>query len=97
MVIIAKVSFPRRHLNRAVAAYTGLPPVPPGVVRNGPFFKIGDDLVHAITIFTLPEKFPAETITLLRERTHAFADIPEFTCDIQEWREFREFLAGWVD
>lgn len=96
MVVIAKISFPRCHLNQAVAVYTGLPPVPPGVLRNGPFFQLGSDQVHAITIFTLPDEFPPETLTLLRERTQAFAAIPDFSCDIQEWREFREFLSGWV-
>jgi len=96
MVIIARITFPRRHLNQAVTAYTGLPPVPPGVVRNGPFFQLAEELVHAITIFTLPDGSPAETVSKLRERTRAFAAIPDSSCDIQEWREYREFLAGWV-
>ncbi len=96
MVAIAKVSFPRCHLNQAVAAYTGLPPVPPGVVRNGPFFQISEELVHAITIYTLPEGFTDATTLLLQGRYQVFATIPGFSCDLQEWREYREFLAGWV-
>jgi len=97
MVLIARVSFPRRHLNQAVTTYTGLPPVPTGVIRTGPFFQVGAEQVHAITIFTLPDEYTEETLIVLKERSFAFAAIPDFSCDFQEWREFREFLAGWVD
>lgn len=96
MIIIAKVHFPRRHLNQAVTAYTGLPELPPEVLRSGPFFRAVEGTVHALTMYNLPKGEPEEALSTLRERYRCFAAIPEFSCDIQEWREFRESLANWV-
>jgi len=97
MVIIAKASFPRRYLNQAVAAYTGLQPLPPEIVRTGPFFRTTTDIIQAIGIYNLPESAGQETLALLQERYRGFYAIPGFTLDIQEWREFREMLADWVE
>lgn len=97
MVVVARVSFPRRHLNRAVTAYTGLPPMPREVLLNGPFFQTDANTVHALTVYNLPENTAAEHLPRLRSRYSCFAAIPDFSCDLQEWREFREFLAGWVE
>lgn len=97
MVVVARVSFPRRHLNQAVTAYTGLPPMPTGVVLNGPFFQTDADTVQALTVYNLPEDLGEEILPRLRERYSCFATIPGFSCDLQVWREFREFLAEWVE
>lgn len=97
MVIIAKVHFPRRHLNLAVAAYTGLPQLPPEVLRSGPFLRSAEGIVNAITVYTSQEGAAADLLAKIRERYQCFATIPDFHNDIQEWREFRELLADWVE
>lgn len=96
MVVIARASFPRRHLNQAVAAYTGLPPLAPEVTKHGPFFQPQEERIEAITCYSLAGHSPA-ALDSLRERYQSFAAIPGFVCDLQEWREFREFLAPWME
>ena len=97
MVIVARISFPRRHLNQAVAVYTGLPPLPPGVIKNGPFFQLSKELINAITIFTLPNEGTTAAANILQNRYQAFAAILDFSCDVQEWREFKEFINSWIE
>lgn len=97
MVVVARISFPRRHLNQAVTAYTGLPPLPAMIVKNGPYFQPGGATVQALTVYNLPENLGAEILPTLRERYSGFAAIPDFSCDLQAWREFREFLSDWVE
>lgn len=96
MVIIATVHFPRLHLNQAVAAYTGLPMLPPEIQRNGPFLRTAEGRVNAVTLYTAQEEAAADLLPKIRERYQCFADIPDFNYEIQEWREFRELLADWV-
>lgn len=97
MVVIARISFPRRHLNQAVAAYTGLPPLPPGIVKSGPFLQAGGDTVQVLAIYDIRPEAMEDVFSELRERYRCFAAIPDFVCDIQAWREFRELLASWVE
>lgn len=96
MVIIARVHFPRCHINQAATAYTGLPALPPEIQRSGPFFRTDGDRVNAITIYSVPEGAAPDQLSGLRERYRPFAAIPDFSCDIHEWRDFRETLADWV-
>ncbi|HSH13701.1 MAG TPA: hypothetical protein VLA15_08125, partial [Desulfurivibrionaceae bacterium] len=77
--------------------YTGLPHVPPEILRNGPFLRSKDGMVNAITVYTSHEGAAADLLTKIRKRYQGFAAIPDFHYDIQEWREFRELLAGWVE
>lgn len=97
MVVVARISFPRRHLNQAVAVYTGLPPLPPWIVKNGPFLQAGGDTVQVLAIYDIRQEAVAEALAELRERYSCFTAIPDFVCDIQAWREFREILASWVE
>lgn len=97
MVIVARVSFPRRHVNEAVTIYTGLPPLPPGITKNGPFFQAGGESVHVLTFYDVRSEEAAEALAELRKRYRRFEAIPDLNCDFQGWREYREFLAGWVE
>jgi hypothetical protein len=97
MVVVARASFPRRHLKQVVAAYTGLPPLPPGIIKNGPLFQPGEEAVQVLTFYNLSDGDADKLIPILRERYSCFAQIPDFDCDLQEWREFREFLSGWME
>ncbi|NTV14740.1 MAG: hypothetical protein HGA96_12550 [Desulfobulbaceae bacterium] len=97
MVIVAQVSFPRSHLTQAVTTYTGLPQLPLGVIKNGPFFRTSDVTVFAFTFYNLPDDDTVGHLDMLRVRFQSFSVIPEFHCELQEWQEFREMLAAWVD
>ncbi len=98
MVILAKISFPRSHLNQAVSVYMGLPPVPPGISLSGPFFRPDSEMIHAIAVYHLEDaNSHPESLALIRNRYRGFRDIPGFTKDIQEWHEFREMLAAWFN
>jgi hypothetical protein len=97
MVIVAKISFPRQHLNRAVAVYTGLPPVPAGIKLSGPYFHPEANLVHAVAIYHLAEESQADGLRLIRDRYQRFQDIPDFVEEILEWHEYWEMLAAWFN
>lgn len=97
MVIVAKVSFPRLHLNQAVAVYTGLPAVPAGVTLSGPFFRPDSQMVHAVAVYHLDQESQDGALALIRDRYRSFKEVPGFTKDIQEWQEYREMLAAWFN
>ena len=97
MVIVAKVSFPRSHLNQAVSVYMGLPKLPSGFRLSGPFFRPDSEMVHAVTVYHLEADSLPEALKLIRDRYRGFRGIPGFTKDIQEWHEFREMLAAWFN
>jgi hypothetical protein len=97
MVVVGRVSFHRRHLNQAVSVYTGLPAVPPGIIKSGPFFQVEGDSVQVLAFYRIQPESAEEALATVRDRYACFTTIPDFRCDIQEWREFREFLADWVE
>lgn len=96
MVIVVEASFPRQYLTAAVTSYTALPPLPSEVAKNGPFFRTSGPTVFALTVYTISDAHLEDLLAMLRERYQSFAAIPDFRCDLQEWREFREFLGDWV-
>jgi hypothetical protein len=97
MVIVAKVSFPRRHLNQAVTVYTGLPPLPAGVTLSGPYFRPDADLVHAVSVYHFAFESQADALQLVNKRYRGFQDIPGFAKEIEAWHEYREMLAAWFN
>lgn len=97
MVVVARVSFPRRHLNQAVSVYTGLPQLPAGIRLSGPYFRPEADRVHAVTVYHLSAESQPDALDLVHARYRNFQDIPGFEKEIEPWQEYREMLAAWFN
>ena len=96
MIIVARISFPKKCLSQAVKAYTSLKILPVDIERGGPYFKTDGGQVEAITYYRFSPEGPTDPLKYIEERYEPFEAIKGFSGEIARWQSFDEAIKRLV-
>ena len=93
MIIVARVSFPKKNLSQAVKAYTSLKLLPVDIERGGPYFKTNEGEIEAITYYRFLPEAPSDPLKYVKERYESFETIKGFSGEIARWQSIDEAIT----